>query len=660
MMFRRQPVPPQAAPPAQATTIPSPTRGIVQSENDSFMQPGGAIVSDNWMPTMQGVRLRGGSIQWSDLHALDAPAWQNAHAYTIGNRIYDITSKSFWDVAVAHTSMAVPKTFAEQRAANPTYWVNKNATVALTRKPVISAFEYSSGIIHRMFAANDTKLFDVTFPMPTLVASGRTSGNYAASQIANQGGDYLVAVNDKGDAALRFNGTTWANLNVTAPTVWANATSYAINARALDTADNTYWKCLIAHTSAAAGTTFSADRIARPTLWTREFASDGLTWITGPPGTPVETGKNLVYVCKYRNRFFFIELNSMNAWYLPLNAVGGQLLQIPLSGAATKGGRLLFCASWSIDAGDGIVDKLVFATDQGELLIFTGSDPSSAASWRQEGRYQVPAPMGMNSHIAVGGDLLIATVTGIVPTSAAITKDAGQLELAAVTRNIKRMWREHVIEKREWAWSMKKWDEFGGVFVTVPGGKGKNKMCLVVNDATGAWCRMVGYDATCFIRSANDMFFGNQEGRIMQADRGGYDDGMPYTATLVGGWGALSSAPGNTVWLQARATFRTKSGEPFNPQLGACTNYVVTVPTPLAAGPDVGGEDVWDQGQWGTALWDQESIRTAKITNTGWVSIGVTGYTHAPIVQITVGQIAKPSVELVAIDVTYQRAGVNV
>jgi len=333
MMFRRQPVPPQAAPPAQATTIPSPTRGIVQSENDSFMQPGGAIVSDNWMPTMQGVRLRGGSIQWSDLHALDAPAWQNAHAYTIGNRIYDITSKSFWDVAVAHTSMAVPKTFAEQRAANPTYWVNKNATVALTRKPVISAFEYSSGIIHRMFAANDTKLFDVTFPMPTLVASGRTSGNYAASQIANQGGDYLVAVNDKGDAALRFNGTTWANLNVTAPTVWANATSYAINARALDTADNTYWKCLIAHTSAAAGTTFSADRIARPTLWTREFASDGLTWITGPPGTPVETGKNLVYVCKYRNRFFFIELNSMNAWYLPLNAVGGQLLQIPLSGA---------------------------------------------------------------------------------------------------------------------------------------------------------------------------------------------------------------------------------------------------------------------------------------------------------------------------------------
>ena len=105
----------------------------------------------------------------------------------------------------------------------------------------------------------------------------------------------------------------------------------------------------------------------------------------------------------------------MNAWYLPLNAVGGLLALIPLSGAATKGGKLLFCATWSIDAGDGIDDKLVFCTDLGELLIFTGGDPASAANWRQEGRYEVRPPMGMNAHIGIGGDMLIATVDGIVP-----------------------------------------------------------------------------------------------------------------------------------------------------------------------------------------------------------------------------------------------------
>ena len=66
----------------------------------------------------------------------------------------------------------------------------------------------------------------------------------------------------------------------------------------------------------------------------------------------------------------------------------------PLAGAATKGGKLLFGASWSIDAGDGIDDKCVFVTDLGELLIFTGSNPADAANWRQEGRYQIGAAAG--------------------------------------------------------------------------------------------------------------------------------------------------------------------------------------------------------------------------------------------------------------------------
>jgi hypothetical protein len=131
----------------------------------------------------------------------------------------------------------------------------------------------------------------------------------------------------------------------------------------------------------------------------------------------VVAGQNLTYVWKYRNRWFFIEGGSMNAWYLPLNAIQGALQMIPLSGAATKGGKLLAGFTWSIDAGDGIDDKCVFMTDQGELLIFTGSDPSTSTNWRQEGRYATSFPLGMNAHQAVGGDVLIATVDGIIPIS---------------------------------------------------------------------------------------------------------------------------------------------------------------------------------------------------------------------------------------------------
>jgi hypothetical protein len=531
--FRRVAVQPQAAQQLEATTIPAPSRGLALDENLAYMQPGGALVCDNWKPTLRGVALRGGCIRWSVL----------------------------------------PET-----------------------TPVISGFQYASGNDVKIFAANATKLYDVTAPTPTLIQSGQASGNYSTSQLANQAGDFLIAVNDAGDLPLRFDGSAW----------------------------------------------------------TRLAASE----INGPAGSAVEHGGALVNVCKYRNRWFFIEASSMNAWYLPLNAIQGTLLMIPLSGAATKGGKLLFCAVWSVDAGDGIDDKLVFCTDLGELLIFSGGDPSAATDWRQEGRYQVSPPMGMNAHMQLGGDLLIATTSGIVPVSAAITKTSEELELAAVTRSIKSLWRDEVTAKRAWSWTLINWEQYGGAFVTTPGSA--PGYCLVVNGATGAWARFVGYDATCFMRMRDDMFFGTQGGIVMQADRTGYDDGQPYTAVLVGGW-QTSQSPAQTItWRQARASFVATGNQSFNAQLSATADFVITLPPPPPAGPDPGLADVWDQGAWDHAKWDQPYTAQPVALNTGWVSIGVTGFALAPILQVTVAQQAEPDVELIATSATFERDAVTV
>jgi hypothetical protein len=574
--FRRMPVPQQVAQQLQVTTLPAPTRGLILNENASFMQPGGALVLDNWMPTMKGIKLRGGCTRWCDLHALDVPV------------------------------PPVP---------------------SASRLPVISMFQYISGNNQRIFAGQTTKLFDVTAGSPTLVKSGQNSGNYVASQLANASGDHMLVCNDAGDYVLHFDGAAW--------------------------------------------TTYNTGQI------------------TAPAGTSVVAGHNLTYVWKYRGRFYFIEGGTMNAWYLPTNAVQGALALIPLAGAATKGGKLLCGFSWSIDAGDGIDDKCVFMTDQGELLIFTGSDPSNAANWSQEGRYATSVPLGMNAHQAIGGDVLIATVDGIIPISASISKDVSQLDLASITRAIKTMWRDEVTAKRALPWTMCKWDEYGGMFVTWPGGIAGNRYCGAVNIATGAWARYVGWDAMCFVRMRGDMFFGNQDGIVMQADRTGYDDGQPYTAVMVGGWEMFSSQATTMVWRQARASFTAGNADPFQPQLSACTDYVITLPPPPSAAPDPGVADVWDQGLWGPTpgwtppwspgnpfptqgppsapdkasylQWDQAAPPTVPVVrNTGWVSIGYTGFSHAPICQVTVAQQAPPNVELISISALYEGAGVNV
>jgi hypothetical protein len=248
----------------------------------------------------------------------------------------------------------------------------------------------------------------------------------------------------------------------------------------------------------------------------------------------------------------------------------------------------------------------------------------------------------------------------MLSVSGAITKSPAELELAAVTRNINLMWRTEALAKRNYPWTIYKWHEYGGMFVTTPYDVDGSHKCLVVNSSTGAWARFTGWDATCWLGMTGLMFFGTQKGVIMQADQTGFDDGSSYVATLVGGWEMFQSPSQTITWRQARASFNAKTGEPFVPQLSATTDYVITLPTPPDAGPDPGLLDLWDEGLWGAAKWDKGIPKAAAIRNTGWVSIGMTGFTHAPIVQVRVSQRAKPLVDLIAISATFERAGVDV
>jgi hypothetical protein len=487
---------------------------------------------------------------------------------------------------------------------------------------VRSGFEYVSGANQRMFAATATRIFDVSFADSPVLQTGVgtiTNGNFSAAQLANSGGDWLLICNDAGDYVRRFNGTAWEYLDI-----------------------------------AFAGT---PGRIVGTT-----------------PGVPaaVVAGHGLTYVWKYRNRLFFVQGGSMNAYCLPLNAVAGELIYIPLSGAAKRGGSLLFGASWSIDAGDGIDDKCVFATDQGELLVFTGTDPTTSANWRQEGRYDISKPLGKNGHQQLGGDVLVATVDGIVPLSGAIQKDVSALSLSAISYNIEPMWMRELKAKDVYPWTLCKWDEGDALLVNFPGGTSYNtKTVGVSNLHTGAWSRYTGWDAMCFMKLRGSLFFGTQDGKILQAESTGLDDaqwdvglgtntGNTYVCKMIGGWEMFQAPPNQVTWFQARAAFFSSAREPFEPQLSATTDYEFRVPAPPNAGPDPGLLDVWDQGLWDTALWDAPSAGIPPVKNTMWVSIGETGFSHAPIVQVTIGQQSRPDVELISIAATFIRMAANV
>src|SRR5690606_34962161 len=61
------------------------------------------------------------------------------------------------------------------------------------------------------------------------------------------------------------------------------------------------------------------------------------------------TTADLIYPFVYKQRLFFVQRESMNVWYLPVDQIGGELTLLPLAGVFEKGGQIVFGTTWSND-----------------------------------------------------------------------------------------------------------------------------------------------------------------------------------------------------------------------------------------------------------------------------------------------------------------------
>jgi len=378
---------------------------------------------------------------------------------------------------------------------------------------------------------------------------------------------------------------------------------------------------------------------------------DGATWtaITGA-STPAITGvttSNLINVWSFANRLFFVEKNSMTAWYLPVDSIGGAANSFSLAGVFTRGGTLLFGGKWSMDAGDGLDDKCVFVSSEGEVAIYQGTNPGSAADWSLAGVYFMPKPMGRNAYIQAGGDLLVATENGLIPVSASVNTDIGAIETKAVSQPIAPYWQNRGKSLIQLGWEIIKAPGSGIMVVSQPDTSGVTKTCLATNLITGAWSRFTGWDARCLGSYLGNGYFGAADSCVYLMDAGGSDGGAIYTAAYLGQFEHMGVYGQTKTIRQMRAMFQT--GTPINPQLLAKADYNETLASPPSS-PANYTTDAWDSGLWDTAIWDATTSAHNEAT---WVSIGVTGKMIAPELQLTFGVTPTPSVELVAIDAQF-------
>ncbi len=380
---------------------------------------------------------------------------------------------------------------------------------------------------------------------------------------------------------------------------------------------------------------------------------DGTTWGTGPAITGVNT-EDLSQVLVYRSRMFFIEKDSLRVWYLPVDTVGGAALDLSVQGVFTRGGSLMFGGTWSMDAGDGLDDKLVLVSTEGEVAVYEGSDPSDAASWSLVGKYDISRPLGPDATIEAGGDIVVATQDGFVPISEAITKDVAALSLGAVSYPIEPDWQREATKQTGVFWTALKWAEENMALIGVPTLVGESPFCFVVNVETGAWCEYTGWQANCFGTLGTRAFMGREDGRIMRCEVGGMDDEANIEHVYVGHFDHLA-LPGHVKVPQLmRAIFRHRT--PFEPSVGVSVDYDVQLdPQPNASTETTGA--LWDNAIWDQAVWsDSSAYQIMK----DWCSVVGYGCSHAPQVQVTSGGIQRPDVELISIDLTYEAGGLVV
>lgn len=382
----------------------------------------------------------------------------------------------------------------------------------------------------------------------------------------------------------------------------------------------------------------------------REY--NGSAWST--PTINNVTSADLSHVWAFKNRLFFTEAGTLSAWFLDALSISGDASEIDLGGVFRYGGTLLFGATFSRDAGSGLDDFCIFVTDNGEVAVYQGDDPSEAASWALVGVYRIGKPLGKNAHFKAGGDIAIATDDGVVSVAQALSQDRSGL--TAITYPIEEAWRL-IIDERAFAghpFQTVLWPKQSMVIVAVPAFSGLSQYCLVVNSKTGAWARYTGWDTRCVAVFQDKLYFGTQAGTVIEGETSGADEDRPYSSVVVPRFDMLG-APSEKAALHMRVVARTN--KIFSVQAFAAADYVYDVPAPLPADPDTEG-DTWGSGIWGTAVWG--GLTDTKQAISEWQAVSGFGHALSPCLQINTGRETEPDMELISLQLQYQTGAVMV
>lgn len=325
---------------------------------------------------------------------------------------------------------------------------------------------------------------------------------------------------------------------------------------------------------------------------------DGTTWanatMTGP------TIANLIWCNLHQRRLWFGEKDSLSAWYLAVNSITGAATEFSLAGVASLGGYIMAMGTWTRDSGEGQDDVAVFVTSEGEAIVYSGTDPASAATWALVGVFRIGKPIGRRCMIKAGADLLIVTQDGFVPCSRILSQDRAQSDNVALSRQINEAVNTAVRSfKALFGWQPFLYPRGQMLIVNIPQSSTSAHQ-YVFNTLTGAPTRFTGIDARCWGLLNDEAYFGTSTGLVCKFDTGVGDDGVETAADCLQAFSYFKSPGRNKAFKGVEPIFES-TGSP-NAALDLNIDFKIKSPTGVAnASPVVG--PTWGSAKWGVDSW---------------------------------------------------------
>lgn len=324
---------------------------------------------------------------------------------------------------------------------------------------------------------------------------------------------------------------------------------------------------------------------------------DGSTWTVASIASV--TSSNLININLHQNRIWFVEKNSLRAWYLATSALQGVAKKFDLTGVVQKGGYLVAMATWTIDAGYGIDDYAVFITSKGEMLMYKGSDPTDPTTWGLIGDFQIGSPIGRRCFMKFAGDLLIVCQDGLYPMSGALQSSRTNPKVALSYKIQYAMSAAISSYGANFGWQVLQFPKENLLWVNVPVSEGASQQQYVMTTLPNkAWCNFSGWEANCWELFNDDPYFGGN-GYVGRAWNSLGDNSTNIQADALQAFNYFGTEALKRFTMMR--PFLNTNGSPsilgamnIDFSLADNTALLSFVPTSYAT---------WDSGIWDTSVW---------------------------------------------------------